>query len=311
MSPALETTGLAKRYGHVWALRDCTLALPAGRVAALVGPNGAGKSTLMHLAVGLVRPDAGSIRVLGQAPANNIALLARVGFVAQDTPLFRDFTAAEMLTLGARLNRRFDIAYARERLDRLAIPLGRRTCKLSGGQQAQVALTLALAKRPDLLLLDEPVASLDPLARREFLQTLMGAVAEDGTTVLLSSHLLGDLERACDYLIVLHTARVQVAGAMDALLAEHRVLVGPHREPSKVDRIPGVAAVVQASHTEKQTTLLVRTSRAILDPQWTVSEVTLEDMVLAYLANSGAGRLPGPTRLASGTAGTADLGVSA
>ena len=300
MRPPLETTGLSKRYGHLWALRDCTLALPAGRVAALVGPNGAGKSSLMHLAVGLIRPDSGTIRVLGGPVANNTEVLARVGFVAQETPLFRDFKVSEMLALGAHLNPRFDAAHARGRLKALGIPLDRRTRELSGGQRAQVALTLALAKRPELLLLDEPVASLDPLARREFLQTLMGAVAEDGTTVLLSSHLVGDLERVCDYLIVLHSARVQVAGDVDALLAEHRVLIGPAQEPSKMDRIAGVAAVVQESHLEKQTTLMVRANAPILDPKWTVSEVTLEDMVLAYLANSGAGHLPGPSRMQTG-----------
>ncbi|HZM79788.1 MAG TPA: ABC transporter ATP-binding protein [Candidatus Limnocylindrales bacterium] len=295
--PVLETTGLAKGYGRVWALRDCTLALPPGRVAALVGPNGAGKTTLMHLAMGLLRPDAGSMRVLGQQAANNTDVLARVGFVAQETPLFRDFRVSEMLTLGSRLNRRFDIAHARHRLERLGIPLDRRTRTLSGGQRAQVALTLALAKRPELLLLDEPLASLDPLARREFLQTLMGAVAEDGTTVLLSSHLVGDLERVCDHLIVLHSARVQVAGDVDTLLAEHRVLVGPAHDPSKVEHIAGAAAVIQESRLEKQTTLMVRTTGLIPDPKWTVSEVTLEDLVLAYLANSEAGRLPGPTRI--------------
>jgi ABC-2 type transport system ATP-binding protein len=300
VSTAFETTGLGKRYGSAWALRDCTFALPTGRVAALVGPNGAGKTTLLHLAVGLARPDAGTVRVLGQAPANNNALLARIGFVAQDNPLYRGYTVAEMLTLGARLNRRFDSALARDRLGRLDIPLDRRTGRLSGGQRAQLGLVVALAKRPDLLLLDEPLASLDPLARREFLQTLMGAVAEDGTTVLLSSHLVGDLERVCDYLIVLNNSRVQVAGAVDTLLAEHRALVGPRRDPAAV---AGVADVVSASHTEKQTTLLVRAKGPIHDPVWTVDQVTLEDLVLAYLANSAAGTLPGPARL--------DLGASA
>ena len=293
MSAALETTALGKRYGRLWALRDCSLALPTGRVAALVGPNGAGKTTLLHVAVGLVQPDAGSVRVLGQHPVD----LPRIGFVAQDTPLYRDFTVAEMLTLGARLNPRFDSALARTRLGRLEIPLSRRTGTLSGGQRAQVALALALAKRPELLLLDEPVASLDPLARREFLQTLMGAVAEDGTTVLLSSHLVGDLERVCDYLIVLQTARVQVVGSIDALLAEHKVLVGPRREPSTVAGMAGVASVLDAIHSEKQTTLVVRTNGTIHDPVWMVSDLTLEELVLAYLANSSAGVLPGPTRI--------------
>jgi ABC-2 type transport system ATP-binding protein len=298
---ALAATGLGKRYGRQWALRDCTLSLPVGRVAALVGPNGAGKTTLLHLIAGLARPDAGRVRVFDRTPVNDTDVLARVGFVAQDTPLYLDFTVADLLTMGAQLNRRWDTALARGRLERVGIPLDKPAGKLSGGQRAQVALALAMAKRPDLLVLDEPVAGLDPLARREFLQALMGAVAEDGTTVLLSSHLVGDLERACDYLIVLHTARVQVLGGVDELLASHKILVGPRREAPTAGTA-GVAAVVGESHAGKQTTLLVRTNGPIHDPVWTVEDVSLEDLVLAYLANSDAGVLPGPARL--------DVGVS-
>jgi ABC-2 type transport system ATP-binding protein len=250
VSIALETTGFGKRYGRQWALGDCTLSLPVGRVTALVGPNGAGKTTLMHLIAGLAQPDAGRVRVFDQAPVNNTDVLARVGFVAQDTPLYLDFTVTDLLTTGARLNRRWDTDLARARLARVDIPLDKPTGKLSGGQRAQVALAVAMAKRPDLLLLDEPVARLDPLARREFLQALMGAVAEDGTTVLLSSHIVGDLERACDYLIVLHTARVQVLGAVDELLASHKILVGQRRETADVAGTAGVAAVVTESRRQ-------------------------------------------------------------
>jgi ABC-2 type transport system ATP-binding protein len=221
---ALDTDRLGKRYGDNWAVRDCSLHLPWGRVAALVGPNGAGKSTLLHMAVGLLRPDAGEVRVLGASPYGNTAALADIGFVAQDTPLYADFTPAELVTMGAKLNRRWDSQLARTRLADLGIPPTQPVGKLSGGQRAQVALAMALAKRPRLLLLDEPVASLDPLARREFLQTLMGSVAETGTTVLLSSHLLADLERVCDYMIVLHAARVQLVGTVEDLIAEHRQL---------------------------------------------------------------------------------------
>jgi ABC-2 type transport system ATP-binding protein len=301
VSVALEANSLGKRYGRSWALRDCSLRLPAGRVAALVGPNGAGKTTLLHLAVGLARPDAGVVRVLGEVPGTSTALLPRVGFVAQDTPLYHDFTATKLITMGGRLNRRWDAAVAVDRLRRLGIPCDRPVGKLSGGQRAQVALALALAKRPDLLLLDEPVASLDPLARREFLQTLMGSVAEHGTTVLLSSHLLGDLERVCDYLIVLQAAQVQVLGAVEDLLSAHKVLIGPRLD---VATVAGAAAVVQASHTDQQSTLLVRTkgdfeqsqlTRLRRDPEWTVEDVALEDLVLAYLADPSAGALPGPT----------------
>jgi ABC-2 type transport system ATP-binding protein len=294
MSTAIEARGVGKRYGRNWALRDCSLRLPAGRIAALVGPNGAGKSTLLHLTVGLLKPDSGEIRVLEQPAAANPDLLSDVGFVAQDTPLYSDFSAAELITMGGKLNRRWDAAFARTRINKLNIPLDRPVAKLSGGQRAQVALALALAKRPRLLLLDEPVASLDPLARREFLQALMGAVAEEGTTVLLSSHLLGDLERVCDYLVVLQTGQVQVLGAVDDLLAEHKLLIGPHREEPTV---AGVATIVRQSHTDRQTTLLVRTGGPIHDPAWQVHDVTLEDLVLAYLANAAAGTLPGPAHL--------------
>jgi ABC-2 type transport system ATP-binding protein len=291
MNTALETSGLGKRYGRTWALRDCSLTLPAGRVAGLVGPNGAGKTTLLHLAVGLLRPDAGSVRVLDGAPRE---MLPRVGFVAQDAPLYRDFHAADLITMGRKLNDRWDSDFARQRLEHLRIPLDRKVGKLSGGQRAQVALALALAKQPDLLLLDEPVASLDPLARREFLQVLMGGVAENGTTVLLSSHLVADLERVCDYLIVLNESRVQVLGGVDDLLGEHKVLIGPRRDTGK---IAGVASVIRESHTDRQTTLLVRTDGPILDPAWTAHDLSLEDLVLAYLTEPSSATLPGPARI--------------
>ncbi|WP_410622323.1 ABC transporter ATP-binding protein [Amycolatopsis sp. cmx-8-4] len=285
MELAVEARALGKRYGRSWALQDCALTLPAGRIAALVGPNGAGKSTLLHLAVGLLKPDAGEVRVFGRDPRDGPVVLADIGFVAQDTPVYRDFTAAELITMGGKLNRRrWDAALARERLAALGIPPGKAVGKLSGGQRAQVALALALAKRPRLLLLDEPIASLDPLARREFMQTLMGAVAESETTVLLSSHLLADLERSCDYLVVLQSSRVQLTGAVDELLDAHRTLTGPR---AGSESIAGVAEVVRASHTDRQSTLLVRRGTGSIDPLWTEHEVTLEDLVLAHLAAAG------------------------
>jgi ABC-2 type transport system ATP-binding protein len=290
---ALETSGLGKRYKQSWALRDCSLTLPAGRIAGLVGPNGAGKTTLLHLAVGLLRSNAGSIRVLGANPYDNRDLLARIGFLAQDTPLYQDFTGTELLTLGRKLNRRWDDVFARERLAKLGVPLDRKVATLSGGQRAQLALALAIAKRPELLLLDEPVASLDPLARREFLQTLIAIVAEFGLTVVLSSHLVADLERVCDHLIVLSEGQVQVFGETDDLLAAHRLLVGP-RSPHT--GIAGVAQVVRASDTERQTTVLARVNGPIPDPMWTVNEVTLEELVLAYLGAPSVSTLPGPAR---------------
>ncbi|UWP87490.1 ABC transporter ATP-binding protein [Dactylosporangium fulvum] len=282
MEHVLEADGLGMRYGARWALRDCTLRLPAGRVAALVGPNGSGKSTLLHLAVGLLRPDAGAVRVFGNTPYENTAALADIGFVAQDTPLYRDFTADDLVTMGGKVNRRWDATLARTRLAQAGIPPRIPVGKLSGGQRAQVALALALAKRPRLLLLDEPVASLDPVARREFLRTLMGGVAESGTTVLLSSHILADLEHSCDHLVVLSSGAVQLSGAVDDIVGEHRRLVGPrhHGEP-----IGGVTAVVRARHTDRQSTLLVRVTGRVTDPSWTVHELTLEDLILAYLSD--------------------------
>jgi ABC-2 type transport system ATP-binding protein len=281
MNNALETTRLSKRYGRHWALQDCTLALPPGRVAALVGPNGAGKTTLLNLSVGLLEPTAGSVQIFGCSPLKQTTeTLPRLGFVAQDHPLYKDFTVANLLTLGRKLNPRWDDTLARARMQKLGIPLDRRAGKLSGGQQAQVALVLALAKRPDLLLLDEPLASLDPLARREFLRTLMDAVAETGLTVLLSSHIIGDLERVCDYLIILSASYVQLAGDIQEIGRTHKRLIGPRQD---VDAIASVHTVVETSQTERQTTLLVRTNGLLFDPSWEVQEVSLEDIVLAYL----------------------------
>ena len=292
MSNALETIGLGKRYGRVWALQDCTLSLPAGRVAALVGPNGAGKTTLLHLAVGQLEPTAGSVRVFDLSPtAQAREALPRLGFVAQDTPLYKSFTVADLLTLGRKLNPRWDDVLARTRIETIGIPLTRRAGMLSGGQQAQVALVLALAKRPDLLLLDEPLASLDPLARREFLRTLMDAVAESGLTVLLSSHIIGDLERVCDYLIILSASHVQLAGDMQEMQQTHKRLIGPRQDAAA---IASVHTVIEARHTDRQTTLLVRTNGPLFAPGWEAQDVSMEDIVLAYLGQQTRDRFPAP-----------------
>jgi len=290
MSNALEANKLSKRYGRTWALQDCTLSLPAGRVAALVGPNGAGKTTLLHLAVGLLEPTVGEVQIFGLSPLRQPGeALPRLGFVAQDTPLYKGFTVAELLTLGRKLNPRWDDALARARIEKLGIPLDRRAGKLSGGQQAQVALVLALAKRPDLLLLDEPLASLDPLARREFLRTLMDAEAESGLTVLLSSHIIGDLERVCDYLIILSASHVQLAGDMQEIQQTHKRLIGPRQDEAAV---ASVHTVIEASHTQRQTTLLVRANGPLFDPSWEVQDVSMEDIVLAYLGQQTRDRVP-------------------
>ena len=290
MTTVLQTRGLGKRYRRRWALSDCTLEIPAGRIAGLVGPNGAGKTTLLHLATGLLRPTTGTIEVLGGPPPARPAQLARVGFVAQDTPTYAHLTVADHLRLGAHLNPGWDAATARDRIEHLGLDPGQRAGKLSGGQRAQLALTLAIAKRPELLILDEPVASLDPLARREFLRGLMETVVDQELSVVLSSHLVADLERVCDYLIVLVGSRVQLAGEVDRLLATHHLLTGPRRDPGT---LPASQHVISASHTDRQTTLIVRTDAAVHDPAWTVSPVGLEDLVLAYLSQTGQpGRRP-------------------
>jgi ABC-2 type transport system ATP-binding protein len=280
MTTVIQAQGLGKRYGRRWALTDCTLDIPAGRVVGLVGPNGAGKTTLLNLATGLLTPTSGSVRVLGGRPAANPAQLAGVGFVAQDAPTYAGLSVADHLRLGAKLNPGWDAALARDRIQRLGLDPARKAGQLSGGQRAQLALTLGIAKRPELLILDEPVAALDPLARREFLQGLMEAAAERDLSVVLSSHLVSDLERACDYLIVLVDSRVRVAGGVEELLATHHRLSGPRRDP---DQLPTDQQVVAASHTDRQTTLLVRTDAPIHDPAWTVSQLGLEDLVLAYM----------------------------
>ncbi|HEV3291763.1 MAG TPA: ABC transporter ATP-binding protein [Streptosporangiaceae bacterium] len=217
----VEASGLGKRYGATWALRECTLEIPAGRVAALVGPNGAGKTTLLNLAVGLTAPSAGDVTVLGGQPAGSPAALDGIAFVAQDTPLYKNLPVADMIYVTRSLNRRFDQPYAQARLDELGIPPKRKAGKLSSGQQAQLALTLALARRPRLLVLDEPVAALDPVARHDFMATVMTAMAADGVSVLLSSHVLTELERVANFLILLSRGRVRLAGEVGDLLAAH------------------------------------------------------------------------------------------
>ena len=289
MTAAIEAEGLGKRYRRRWALRDCSVSVPAGRVVGLVGPNGAGKTTLLHLTVGLLAPTTGSISVLGDRPAQGPEALARVGFLAQESPLYPRLTVADHLRMGAWLNPGWDAAFATKRISALDLDPTQRAGTLSGGQRAQLALTLAVAKRPELLVLDEPVASLDPLARLEFLQSLMEVVAAGGVTVVLSSHLIVDLERVCDHLVVLARGRVVVDGAVDELLASHHRLVGPRRDPTT---LPSSQSVIEASHVDKQSTLLVRTDEPIHDPAWTVVPVTVDDLVLAYLRQA---RDPEPT----------------
>ena len=293
MNAAIQTSGLTKRYRKVTALNDCTITVPEGRISALIGPNGAGKTTLLRLLAGLSKPSAGQATVNGGRPRQDPAFLADIGYLGQEIPLYRRLSAEDHIQAGAHLNPRWDSALVRERLAGLKIPLGRAVGKLSGGQRAQVALALVLAKQPRLLLLDEPVAALDPLARRNFLGVLVDAVAMGNLTVLLSSHLIADLERVCDHLVMLASSRVQLCGDIEDLLAEHVVLTGPSKDITAIERSQ---RVVQVTRTLRQTTLLVRLNGPVIDPAFQTSEVSLEELALAYLGEEVP---PTPVRPAS------------
>jgi ABC-2 type transport system ATP-binding protein len=285
MTAALETREAGKRYGRRWALSECTLSVPRGRVAGLVGANGAGKTTLLHLAAGLLTPTAGSVQVFGAAPAASPAELARVGYVAQDPPVYGHLSVADHLRLGAKMNPGWDEGLARARVARLGLGPAQRAGTLSGGQRAQLALTLAIAKRAELLLLDEPAAGLDPLARRGFFRELVEVTAHRGVTVVLSSHLVADLERVCDYVIVLAASRVQVAAEVTTLLNSHHRLTGP---PEGSRRVPPGQQIIEAKSTEHSLTLLARGEQPVAAPGWRAQPATLDDVILAYLARAGA-----------------------
>jgi ABC-2 type transport system ATP-binding protein len=281
--PVIETRGLTKRYRKVTALTGCTITVPEGRISALIGPNGAGKTTLLRVLSGLARPTGGDVAVLGGTPRQDPAFLAEIGFLAQEIPLYRRLSAEDHIGIGAHLNPRWDGVSVRHRLESLGIPLDQTAGTLSGGQRAQLALALTLAKRPQLLLLDEPVAALDPLARRQLLAHLAEAVADGGLTVVLSSHLLADLERVCDHLILLAASRVQLCGDIDTLLAEHQVLVGPRKDTTAIERDH---TLVEAVRTARQTTLLIRRKGPVIDPAFEAADVGLEELVLGYMGQS-------------------------
>jgi ABC-2 type transport system ATP-binding protein len=294
----IESCRLSKRYFRTWALRGCNVAIPAGRVVALVGPNGAGKTTLLSLAAGLLRPTAGTLSVLGGLRPGSDAARAGIGFVGQDAALYRHLPAGDMLELAGKLNLSWDGPVARARLAELGIPLDRRVGALSGGQRAQLALTIALAKRPALLVLDEPLASLDPLARHDFMAAVLASVAQDGVSVVFSSHVISELEPVADYLIVLNQGQVQVAAAVDELLAAHRVLIGPSKEiPVRENGF----AVLTARQADVQTHLLVKiTAPGQPTPAgWLSEPAGLTEIVLAYLRDPASSALPVPLMAAA------------
>jgi ABC-2 type transport system ATP-binding protein len=279
----VESDGLGRRYGATWALRDCTLAIPEGHLVAVVGPNGAGKSTMLNIIVGLTAPTTGDVTVLGGAAVGSSAALDDIAFVAQDMPLYRQLSVADMVHLTRNLNRGFDDAYARRRLDELGISTKSKAGKLSGGQQSQLALTLALARRPRLLVLDEPTSRLDPLARHDFMATVMSAMADEGVSVLLSSHALAELERVADYLVLVTGGVVRLAGTVDELAAQHRLMTGRVGQPA-----PAGWQVIQSSEAGSQRHLLVRLGGSADGPpdSWESRAVGVEELVLGYLRES-------------------------
>jgi len=281
MDAVVETTALTKRYGSVIALADCDVALPRGKVTGLVGPNGAGKTTLLQLAVGLLRPTAGAVRVFGHDSSREIdKILPRVGFVAQDRPLYGDLTVMETLEFGRRLNERWDAAYALARVTRFGLSPSRKVRTLSTGQRAQVAVSLALGKRPELLLLDEPVANLDPVARLALLEELMSVVAEGGVTVAFSANALADVERVCEHIVILVAGHPRLAGDTEALIGSHVVAIGPRTQT--VSDLDG--ELIEARHAERQTIRLLRgPGPARVDDGTIVRPATLEEIVLGYM----------------------------
>ena len=276
---ALETIELGRRYRNKWGLRDCSLVVPEGSITGLVGPNGAGKSTLLRLAAGLSRPTTGSVRIFGDPVVpNSTRHLERTGYLDQLRPLYVSLRVTDTIRLGQKLNQRWDTDAALGWLTELGVPMDQKVARLSLGQQALVSLALCMGKVPDLLLLDEPVASLDPLARRQLLETLLANVADRGTTVLLSSHIVSELEPLCDNLIILSSSTVRVAGSIEELLTHHCVLIGPSDSPT-----PRGVEVISAHRAARQSTLLVRGRPQSPGPNWQVLTPGLDEIVLAYL----------------------------
>ncbi|MGI5506137.1 ABC transporter ATP-binding protein [Lentzea sp. CA-135723] len=283
----VRAENVAKHFGRTIALDECSFELPEGSVTGLVGPNGAGKSTLLSLIAGLLRPTAGEITVHGTAVRGRMH--PDVSLLTQKRPLYDQFTVRELMRAGAAMNERWSAERADEVLDLLAgVDKEAKVRTLSAGARTQVAIALALGRLPKVLLLDEPMSDLDPLARDETLRILMTEVAERGTTVLLSSHLLTDLGDVCDHLLLLDEGRVQVCGEIDEILHEHHVAVGPAGQVLEAD------GVIDSSHTSRQTTALVRGSAP---KGWETTHPDLEALVMGYLRASRTRKHTGVTRV--------------
>ncbi|MEA2209598.1 MAG: type transport system ATP-binding protein [Solirubrobacteraceae bacterium] len=286
MNALLATAALGKRYRNAWGLRDCSLTIPEPSIVGIAGPNGAGKSTLLGLAVGLLDPSEGAVSICGRDPRRDPEALADIGYVAQGTPLYRGFSVGEMLDFARATNPRWDQALATDLLASSSPKT--RVSLLSPGEQARLALALALGKRPALLLLDEPLARLDPLASREFLRLLMEGAAETGSAVVVATRVLGDIERVCERVVLLGDGQVRLDGTVEGLLSSHRLLTGARRP---IGRIRGVESIIRERSSGRQLTLLVRTSEPVVDPTWSVEQIGLEELLLAYMAPEN---LPAP-----------------
>jgi len=278
----LRVTDLGKRYRRKWALRSCSFALRPGVITALVGPNGAGKSTLMATAAGLLTATEGRIEITG-APVTTTPAHPNLGYLAQDKPLYRRYRVSDMLAIGRHLNSGWDAARARRLVDQAGISLDSRVRTLSGGQRTRLALALVLARRPSVLLLDEPLADLDPLARLEVQQTLMTEVLDTGMTVLLSSHILGEIQDACEDLLLLQGGQIVLDGTLEDLLGRHRVLVGPGTQAdADLGWLP-TTGVIEIRRSPRQTTMLLDRRMPGLPPGWVQTDPTLDELVVAYL----------------------------
>lgn len=274
-------SNVSKRYGRSWALRDCELSIPRGRIVALVGPNGAGKSTLLRIAAGLTRPDSGTIHLLDQElKAGHGKFDCRVSYLDQERPLLDGLRVRDMLEFGRRTNPTWDSSLASEHLSHLSISLSSRIGALSEGQRVQVALALCLAKQPELLLLDEPAASLDPVAREDLIRLLMQQAATSDVTVVLSTHALVDVAAVCDYLVILARSRVVLSDDIEFILESHRLMsasVDDHLTP------PVSVDIIREGTSNREVTYLVRTGVSPIGTEWGVERPTLDEIVLAYL----------------------------
>ncbi|WP_034089949.1 ABC transporter ATP-binding protein [Streptacidiphilus albus] len=285
---ALTARGLTGRHRRRGpdVLADATFQLPAGVICALVGPNGSGKSTLLELAAGVQRPSAGTVEVFGQPARTGHP---RVAYLPQDRPLFRRFTVAETLCFAARANRgNWDAGMAQQVADISRFDRRDQVRDLSGGERTRVALAVALGKRADLLLLDEPMADLDVLARQELMGLLMAHVADTGCTVVMSSHIIAELADACDHLLVLHEGRVRLCGEIEELTDAHAVVTLPGGTGQLAGHV-----VVESRPAGRGTTALIRPA-AVLPAAWQAERPSLEELVLAHLGTPTAPALALP-----------------